>query len=271
MAESVTNAVATRESGPTGLVLNNQDSLAEMMPSHVNAKAWCRLAVGALKRDPKLMEAAQNNQTHFWSAIMDAAQQGLTPGTDEFYLVPRRRKRGEPLTVQGITGYQGYIELMYRAGAVSSVVVECVYSGDRFQYRPGVDERPVHEIDWDADDRGQLRLVYAYAVMRDGATSKVVVLNRKQIQKIRSKSDSAHSDYSPWNTNEEAMWMKSAARQLRKWVPTSAEYIREQLRAAREVAEESQPTPGAARDVPSDQHNATPLEDVVDAEVVEDE
>jgi recombination protein RecT len=35
------------------------------------------------------------------------------------------------------------------------------------------------------------------------------------------------------------MWLKSAVRQLAKWVPTSAEYKREQLRAAAEVAAET--------------------------------
>jgi recombination protein RecT len=74
--------------------------------------------------------------------------------------------------------------------------------------------------------------------MKDGAVSKVVVLNRQRVMEIRAKSDSKDSDYSPWNTNEEAMWLKSAVRQLAKWVPTSAEYMREQLRAQAEVAGE---------------------------------
>lgn len=268
MSESITSAVATRETGPAGMVINNRDSLAEVMPSHVNARAWCRLAVGALKRDPKLMEAAQNNTTAFWSAIMDAAQMGLTPGTDEFYLTPRKRK-GQ-LEIQGITGYQGYVELMYRAGAVSSVIVECVRERDAFTYQPGRDARPLHEVDWDSDDRGALRLVYAYAVMRDGATSKVIVMNRSRIAQIRAKSDGANSSYSPWRTDEEAMWLKSAVRQLRKWVPTSAEYIRERMRAASEVTSEGQAAP---QTLPGGQHStgeATPAEDVVEAEIVEE-
>ena len=78
--------------------------------------------------------------------------------------------------------------------------------------------------------------VYAYAIMRDGATSKVVVLNGAAIGKIRAASSSAKSDYSPWSTHTDSMWLKSAVRQLRKWVPTSAEYIREQMRAVRDVA-----------------------------------
>ncbi|NIH58524.1 recombinase RecT, partial [Brooklawnia cerclae] len=36
-----------------------------------------------------------------------------------------------------------------------------------------------------------------------------------------------------------AMWLKSAVRQLAKWVPTSAEYRREQLRAAQDVIAEN--------------------------------
>jgi recombination protein RecT len=243
MSETISTAIAKRDTGPQAVVEQYRGDLAMVMPSHVNAQAWTRLALGALRRDPKLFEAAQNDTGALMSALMDAAQKGLTPGTEEYYLVPRRRKRGAPYTVQGVTGYQGYIEMMYRAGAVSSVIVENVYANDVFQYRPGRDERPVHEIDWDAEDRGRLRLVYAYAIMRDGATSKVVVLNRADITKIRAKSDGAHSEYSPWNTNEPAMWLKSAARQLRKWVPTSAEYIRERLRAAAEVEAEQQATP----------------------------
>jgi hypothetical protein len=88
----------------------------------------------------------------FLAALLDAARLGLEPGTEQYYLTPRKVKGR--LEILGIVGYQGYIELMYRAGAVSSVVAEVVYSNDKFTVPAGPDERPVHEIDWDADDRG---------------------------------------------------------------------------------------------------------------------
>jgi len=97
----------------------------------------------------------------------------------------------------------------------------------------------VHVIDWDAEDRGQLRLVYAYAVMRDAATSKVVVLNKADIERVKLSSVGSSGKYSPWVTNPGAMWLKSAVRQLAKWVPTSAEYRREQLRAVATVQAET--------------------------------
>lgn len=128
---------------------------------------------------------------------------------------------------------------------MSSVIVEAVRAADSFQYRPGRDERPVHDIDWESDDRGALRLVYAYAVMKDGATSKVVVLNRHDIARAKASSQGTDSAYSPWKNHEEAMWLKTAAHRLAKWVPTSAEYMREQLRAVKAVeAEQVQPPAG---------------------------
>jgi len=164
------------------------------------------------------------------------------------------------LEILGIVGYQGHIELMYRAGAISSVVAEVVYANDKFTYAPGRDEVPLHEIDWDATDRGPLRLVYAYARMKDGATSRVVVLNKADIARIKVSSQGSDSDYSPWRLHEAQMWLKSSVRQLQKWVPTSAEFRREEARAAAEAQRVS-----TERELPPPPPEAV----FVDGEVVE--
>ena len=238
-------AVATIDNSPRAMVQRYSDSFAQVLPSHIaKPETWVRLAQGALKKGKRvngsmteLEVAAANNPGVFLAALLDCARLGLEPGTEQYYLTPRK-VQGKT-EILGIVGYQGLIELMYRAGAISSVVAEVVYSNDTFRFRPGIDEIPFHEIDWDSDDRGQLRLVYAFARMRDGATSKVVVLNKSNIARIKGSAMGADSKYSPWTTNPEAMWLKSAVRQLAKWVPTSAEYIREQMRAAREVEAET--------------------------------
>lgn len=219
---------------PTQLIARHSDDLSMVLPSHIHAPVWLRVAQGAVRRDPKLMQAATESPQTLMVALLNAARLGLEPGTEEFYLTPRRAKgRNEIL---GIVGYQGIVEMMYRAGEVSSVVAECVYANDGFDYQPGRDELPRHTIDWDSEDRGALRLVYAYARSRAGSVSKIVVLNRAEINKIKSSAQGATSEYSPWRTNESAMWLKSAVRQLRKWVPTSAEYRNELRRDAEGVA-----------------------------------
>jgi recombination protein RecT len=242
------NAVAKKDEPTAGAMVKQYAAdFAAVLPSHIPPATWVRLAQGALKKgkrinpnDPdspfELEVAALNNVGVFLATLLDAARLGLEPGTEQFHLTPRKVKGR--LEILGIPGYQGIVELIYRAGAVSSVIVEVVRQRDGFIYRPGRDERPLHEIDWDLEDRGPLKLAYAYAVMKDGATSKVVVLNKAQIAAIKKSSQGATSEYSPWVTNPEAMWLKSAARQLAKWVPTSAEYRKEQLRAAQEVAAE---------------------------------
>jgi recombination protein RecT len=261
MTQTVSDAVATRDNSPAALIQRYQNDFATVLPSHVRPETCVRLAQGALRRNATLEQAARANPGSLLAALLDAARLGLEPGTEQYYLVPYK-DRGRPI-VQGVPGYQGEIELMYRAGAVSSVVVEVVRRNDVFRYQPGRDERPHHEVDWFGGERGELIGVYAYAAMTDGATSKVVVLNRQDVEAARASSASFRSkpEASPWTTHEEAMWLKTAAHRLRKWVPTSAEYRRELARAAAEAVRVA-----GERDMPPPVMD----EDLVDGEVVEE-
>lgn len=265
MSSNVSAAVAVRDNGPAALVEQYKGDLAMVMPSHVKPDTFVRLAVSVLRRDDKLMRAAANEPAALMGALMEAARLGLEPGTEQYYLTPRYNGKTKREEIAGIRGYQGEIELIYRAGAVSSVIVEVVRERDVFTYMPGRDERPQHQIDWDLADRGALRLVYAYAVMKDGATSKVVVLNRTAVMRAKAMSKGSDSEYSPWQQHEEAMWLKTAAHRLAKWVPTSAEYMREQLRAQADVAAE-QRGPVVAVPMPRPAAAASP---VVEGEIVE--
>ena len=230
---TTSQALAQRDDHPATILQHQYATrLASLVPSHVNGEAWVRQATGAL-RDDALAAAARSDFGSFVTAVERAAVLGLRPGSEEYYLVPR--KKGGRNQVMGIVGWQGLVDLMYRSGAVSSVVAEIVYDADGFDYQPGADARPRHTIDWRSDDRGPLALVYAYAVMKDGSTSKVVVLNRADIERIKKSSDGATSQYSPWVNHEAAMWLKSAVRQLAKWVPTSTEHLA-QTRQAEHVA-----------------------------------
>ncbi|WP_125777163.1 recombinase RecT [Antribacter gilvus] len=216
------------------VIRQHATELTSVLPSHLAEKGdgWLNAAVAAVRKDRNLWNAANSDPGAVMNALAEAARLGLQPGSKEYYLTVRGGK------VLGIVGYQGEIELMYRAGAVSSVIVEPVFERDGFEYTPGVDDRPKHRIDWDADDRGPIRLAYAYAVMKDGAVSKVVVVNKTRIRRAKDASATAGKSHSPWTSDEVAMWMKTAAHDLAKWVPTSAEYIREQLRAVKEVEAE---------------------------------
>jgi recombination protein RecT len=268
-------AVARRDEQqtPRTMVAEYRQDFASVLPTHIRPDTFVRVAQGALKRGRKqgnrfeLEIAAGNNPGAFMAALLDAARLGLEPGTEQFYLTPRKVK-GQ-LEILGIVGWQGYVELMYRAGAVSSVVAEVVHANDKFRFQPGKDDVPDHEIDWDAEDRGPLRLAYAYARMKDGSTSKVIVLNGPAIDRIKKSSQGADSDYSPWTQHTEAMWLKSAVRQLAKWVPTSAERFAPVQHI--EVQRTDRPEPVIAVGGLDESHVDYGTGEIHDAEIVEDD
>jgi recombination protein RecT len=223
--------------GPAFAILRQYwPQLRHLLPSHVKPEAWYAAVYAALfkgvnrsNRDQlDLMTCANSNPESLMFALFDAARQGLEPGTEQYYLTPRPNKNAKGgREVLGIRGYQGEIELIYRAGAVAAVIVDCVRRNDDYRYQRGVDQLPIHRFDpWaKKEDRGELIGVYAYCLMKDGAISRVVELNRDDIDRAKRSSPTANADRSPWKTDEEAMWLKTAIHRVQKFVPTSAEYL----------------------------------------------
>lgn len=259
---TVTQAVAQRDAGPAELVRQSRPWFATIVPSHIDAQAFVAMTIGYLRRQPKLAAAANRNPASFMAALSECARLGLVPG-DTFHLVPFEDRRNNTVEITGITDYTGEIELIYRAGAVASVKAEIVCQRDRFVFTTDMD-RPEHAPDW-FGDRGELIGAYAYAVMKDGATSKVIVYSRAEIERVRAVSRAGDRDDSPWMRWYDRMALKTVLHRLAHFVPTSAEYRREQLRAAAEVA---QSVNAAAPAQPANGHAAEP---VYEAEVVEEQ
>lgn len=208
-----------KKDGPEGLIQRYRTDFSQVLPSHVKPDTWLRLAQGALRRNPDLARAAERNPGSFLSALLESARLGHEPGTSAFYLVPYG---GE---VQGLEGYQGKIDRMFRAGQVASVVAEVVFEKDGFHYKPGPGAVPDHSPYEGDGDPGKMVRVYAYAQMHGGAISRVVVLTKQQVeQEHRAHAKGATGPKSPWNTQARQMWLKSAVHELEKWVPTSTEY-----------------------------------------------
>ena len=281
-AQTVSQAVATREQGPVTVMWSKRAHFRAVLPQSVDVEAFLGTAAGALYADDDLMKAARNHPDSLIVTLMKCAALGHMPGTDEFYLHIRKGK------VTGTEGYRGVIERMYRSGAVAKVVVREVCASDRFRYVEGQDDKPVHEIggrgttgaDFFGQDgsrnRGAMVGVYAYAELTTGAVSRVVIMDRDDVMAARESSDAKDSSYSPWNRLDggkahpeltgRSMWWKTAAKRLEPWVPTSAEYRREQLRASASAA-----SLAAAPAAPANGNgHAPPPETVYDAEIVED-
>jgi recombination protein RecT len=276
--QTVSQAVATRESGPVAVMWGRRKHFAAVLPASIDVDAFLGTAAGALYADEDLMKAARQHPDSLVVTLMRCAALGHMPGTDEFYLHVRKGR------VTGTEGYRGVVERMYRSGAVAKVVVREVCANDPFRYVEGVDDKPVHEIggrgtsgaDFFGKDgsrsRGPMVGVYAYAELTTGATSRVVIMDRDDVLAARESSEAKDSKFSPWNRLDggkdhpeltgRSMWWKTAAKRLEPWVPTSAEYRREQLRASASAAAAGYPAPPAA--------DAAPDLDIHDAEIVDE-
>ena len=213
---TIGNAIERRDNGPEAIVRQHRDDLTLVLPTHHKGETWMRLATGALRRDANLRQVAARNPGSLMNALLECARLGHEPGTESYYLVPFGNE------VQGIEGYRGIVERIYRAGEVKAVKAEVVYENDHFRYHPGMD-RPEHEPDY-FGDRGRIVGAYAYGVFADGSTSKVVVINRAYIDKVKKESRGSDRASSPWVKWEEAMVLKTVARRLEPWVPTAVEW-----------------------------------------------
>lgn len=253
---TTSQALEKQEQGPGALVAKYKDDFALVLPSHMKPEQWVRVAQGLLRRDQKLARIAQNNPGSFLSAMLRCAHLGLEPG-DTFHLVPFGNE------IVGIVDYTGEIELIYRAGEVASIKAEVVYSKDDFRYVPGEMDRPVHTPDW-FSPRGELVGAYAYAVMKTGAVSRVVVMSKAEIEKVKAVSKTASKSDSPWHRWPDRMWLKTVVHQLKKWIPSSAEYREHALRAAGALDEVS---PAMKATLPGPVPRGED-EDVIDAELV---
>lgn len=250
--ETVAQAVERTNTGARAIVDQSTGWFGSILPSHVEPRAFVGMAKAYLKKNARLAEFADRDPQGFLVALSDCARLGLVPG-DTFHIIPFNRKDGT-VDWTPVVDYTGEIELIYNAGAVSSVKAEIVYANDEFMFTPSMD-RPNHRPDW-WGERGDMIGVYAYAVMKDGSTSRVVVMSKAEVMKVKAVSKTASQSDSPWRLWEDRMWLKTAIHQLAKWVPSSAEFRREQLRAAVEADNLRTPKTTATAD------------EVVDGEIV---
>ena len=205
------------------------------LPAHLNPDRMVRIALTCFRQNPTLAEC---EPASVFAAVVMASQLGLEPGLmGQAYLIPynkkvkRKNEQGREIEMwvkecQLIPGYQGLVDLARRSGRIKSLEAHVVYSNDKFLCRFGMTPELTHEPHWDGD-RGEMRLVYAVAHLADGGTH-VEVMTRSQIHAIRDRSQNVQnakkwSKATPWDTDEEQMWIKTILRRITKFLPKSVE------------------------------------------------
>ena len=213
----------TRLSSIRELLDKSKNNLRAALPMHISPDYMVRVVLTSVQRTPELLEC---HPITLLGAVYQAAQLGLVPDgvLGQAYLVPFNNRQKRRKEVQFIPGYKGLIALARRSGEVPTIGAEVVHEKDKFVYKLGLNTVLDH-VPTDDDDPGPIVKVYAYAKLKDGG-EQIVVMNRRQVDAIRSRSQAAKSTYSPWTTDPDWMWKKTALKQLCKLLPASIELQR---------------------------------------------
>lgn len=241
-----------------------REQFAMALPKHLSPERFCRVAITALSRMPKLAECTQES---FFRCLLDLSAFGLEPDGRRAHLIPYK----DQCTL--VIDWKGLAELAMRSGIIAKLHADIVCENDVFAYDMG--EIKTHSIDY-RRPRGEMYAAYAMAVTKDGPVF-VAVLNKEEIDAImkRSQGYKAAVQYHkshPWLTDYNEMAKKTAFRRLAKWLPLSAEF-RDALDKDDDPEKDvAQPAVQPARSVPIDPFAevlAEPAAPVVEAEVIE--
>lgn len=188
------------------------------LPRHVSPDRMLRMALTSARKNPELLNC---DQTSFLGAVVQAAQLGLEPDTvlGQCYLIPFNNNKTGKKEVNFMPGYRGYMDLIYRVPKHPILTPVVVHEGDEFDYERGLTPKLFHKP-MPHDARPKLTHVYCVASFPDGR-KEFDIMTRQEIEERRARSKALK--FSPWNTDYDAMAMKSVIRRMSKFLPMSAE------------------------------------------------
>lgn len=205
-------------------------TLAAVLPRHVSPDRMLKIALGALRTTPKLMDCTVES---LMGAVVQCSQLGLEPNTPlgHAYLIPfeKKKKQGNDWVVdkvetQIVIGYKGLIDLARRSGQVISISAHAVHANDHFDYAFGLDERLEHRPA--RSNRGPVTDFYAVAKLVGGGHA-FDVMSAEEVNEIRNASQNykfaRDKSKTVWGQHYEEMGRKTVLRRLFKYLPVSIE------------------------------------------------
>ena len=225
IAERPSNAVARRQDNPQNslkqLLESRRDSIAAVLPKHLDADRLLKIALVAVSKNELLMKCSQ---TSILQSVMTAAQLGLDCGgaLGSAYLVPFWQNQKNAYECQLVLGYRGLIDLARRSGQIVSIEARIVYANDTFDLDYSIDgARLTHKPCLDGEP-GEMRLVYGVATLKDGG-HQFELMTKAQIEKIRMISQTGKKNLGPWRDHYDEMARKTVVKRLAKYLPISVE------------------------------------------------
>lgn len=151
-------------------------------------------AKNALIKSDYIMKVAVSDVEAVQDSLMKSAILGLdlTEGKRQGWLLPRKNAQGKTV-IQLQVGYKGVEAIHQRMGVIDRLTVRTVYENDEFEWSGDDKEKPKHQADWFAKDRGLVKGAFAITYFPDGTLAVTVSSIHEIYEKHRAASDSYKS------------------------------------------------------------------------------
>jgi recombination protein RecT len=211
-----TAITAPRKPSPVAIlqqeVLARENEFGRALPSHVPKEKFVRTLITAITSSKDIGQCTPRSVI---TECMKAAADGLVIDNREATLV----KFGTD--AKYIPMYQGLMKMARNSGEISTIAAIIVHENDRFRYTPGLDDIPVHEIDW-FGDRGAPIGAYSVVKLKDGCFI-VEIMSKAQIMKIAAASKNSAQYDSGKGASWAEWWRKTVIRRISKYLPRSTD------------------------------------------------
>ena len=198
-------AVTTSEQNIYQLVRDRKKLYEEVLPDKSSSGRFIQASLTAIKMSSKLQQC---NPDSILKALMESARYGLEPNSplSEAALVPYGEK------VEFLIEYRGLLKLAWNSGLVMSIDFDKICEKDEWRYSKGDKGEFFHQPSF--DERGKPLAYYASAVIKGGGIARTVMSTKEILAHGKQFSKSFSSSSSPWQTDFDAMAIKTVLRQL---------------------------------------------------------
>lgn len=204
-----------------GLFSRHRDQIAMAVGKYMTPERLTRMALTVFSKTPALHECSPNS---IFACVIQSGELGLELAgpLGHAFMIPRKNNRTNQKEATFQVGYKGFVALAYRSGQVKSVSTAIVYERDKFTYQEGSDRRITHGPEME-EDPGQSRFFYTLVKLLNGGED-FFVMSRRQAEKHRDRYASDKREAGVWQTNFDAMALKTTVRMLAKRLPLSSEF-----------------------------------------------
>lgn len=213
---------------------NKAAFLAALPKNTVNVDRFIQSAIMAIS-NPKNPTLRTCTKESLFRSLKESASYGLEVSgvLGQAYLIPYNEsvqvapgKWEKQMTAHFQISYKGLIELARRSNTIKTIAAEPIHENDIFDIELGMNRHLSHKIDI-TKERGEIIGYYCLVELMNGGCQ-FTVSSKKDIEQHRDKFSKAYKKddkTNVWNTNFDAMALKTQVIKTLKLCPISVEAL----------------------------------------------